>query len=223
MSTVQNLPPLHPRLAARVAARQPITVGILLFPEVEVLDFAGPFEVFSVAARLTARPRGLGYPAFAVSTLARRAGPVVARHGLTVTAARGFDDAPAPDILVVPGGVVDAPLGCAETLAFVRRAAAEAALTLSVCTGAFVLARCGLLGGRCVTTHWEDIADLRTAHPELEVVENVAFVDEGAVMTSAGISAGIELSLHAVGRILGREMARATARQMQFETTVLAD
>lgn len=214
---------LDRRLTDLVAARTPIQVGILLFPEVEVLDFAGPFEVFSVVARLSKQPQWRGYPAFDVSTVAREAGPVVARHGLGVVAGHGFATAPAFDILVVPGGVVDQPLADAATLDFVRARSATAALTLSVCTGAFVLARAGLLTGRRVTTHWEDIADLRTAHPELDVVKDVAFVDEGRVMTSAGISAGIELSLHAVGRILGREMARATARQMQFETTVLAD
>ena len=201
---------LHELLRAR-----PLRLGILLFPEVEVLDFAGPFEVFSVAARISRA--AYGHAPFDVATIAAERAPVIARHGLTVIPAFGFTDAPPLDILIVPGGIVTQPMSDPATLDWVQCAAERALLTASVCTGAFVLARLGLLDGRQATTHWEDIADLRKDFPHLDILERVSFVDSGEIVTSAGISAGIEMSLHLVGRILGPAAARATARQMEYE------
>jgi transcriptional regulator GlxA family with amidase domain len=201
---------LHRRLAER-----PLHVSILLFPDVEVLDFAGPFEVFSVAARINRTQAG--HAPFAVSTIAARKEPVRARHGLMVLPACSFADAPAADILIVPGGVMTQPLASPETLAWVKQEAARAPLTASVCTGAFVLAELGLLDGQPATTHWEDIAELRSAYPHLDIRENAPFVDTGAIVTSAGISAGIAMSLHLVGRVQGLDAARATARQMEYD------
>jgi transcriptional regulator GlxA family with amidase domain len=199
---------------ATLVRSRTLDVAILLFPEVEVLDFAGPFEVFSVASRIY---RGTEHRPFKVSTVAAERMPVPARHGLPVIANYSFEEQPRADVLIVPGGIVDQPLGDAKTLAWLSAATREAALTASVCTGAFLLARIGLLKGRTVTTHWEDIPELRAAHPDLTVVEDVPYVDEGRVVTSAGISAGIDMSLHLVSRILGVAAARATARQMQYD------
>lgn len=196
----------------------PLQVGILIFPNVEVLDFAGPFEVFSVASRISERKSGIASP-FAVSLIAATTATVMARHGLGVQAHFGFDNAPPLDLLIVPGGVVDQPLADPATLDWIRRQDAGSALTASVCTGAFILAKAGLLEGLSVTTHWEDIAELRLAFPQLDVRENVPFVDQGRIVTSAGISAGIGMSLHLVGRILGEAMALATARQMEYDWT----
>lgn len=201
-------------LKARLRER-PLRVAILLFPDVEVLDFAGPFEVFSVAARIHWAAHG--HQPFAVTTVASSRGPLRARHGLMVIPGFGFDDAPEPDILIVPGGVMTAPLDCPATLAWVKREAAKAPLTASVCTGAFVLAKLGLLDGRRATTHWEDIAELRRDFPHLDIAQDVSFIDTGAIVTSAGISAGIDMSLHLVGRVLGMPAATATARQMEYE------
>lgn len=205
------------RLSAIVAAGRPVRVGILLFPEVEVLDFAGPFEVFSVADRVARRDGIAPAGAFDVTTVAVATCDVIARHGLAVRASCEAREAPAFDLVVVPGGVVTQPLADAATLAYLRKASASATLTASVCTGAFLLAAIGLLQGRAATTHWEDIGDLRAAHPTLRVIEDVPFVDENAVVTSAGISAGIGMSLHIVSGILGGAAARATARQMQYD------
>jgi transcriptional regulator GlxA family with amidase domain len=196
---------------ASLARQRPLEVGILLFDDVEVLDFAGPFEVFSVAARLAARAGGQA--PFQVRTFAR--GPTVrARHGLEVRPSASLANMPA-DILVVPGGVVDAAMQDRVLLDWIAAAAGAAKLTASVCTGAFLLARASVVAGT-VTTHWEDIPDLRAAFPHLTVVENVPFVDQGNIITSAGISAGIEMSLYLVGEILGSEAASRTARQMQY-------
>lgn len=202
----------------RVSKNGPsVKVGILLFPEVEILDFAGPFEVFSVASRVAARDADFVAPPFRVSTVAARKDTVLARHGLKVMPDYGFADAPRFDLLIVPGGVMTQPLDDPATLAWVREAAGSALLTASVCTGAFILAALGLLDGQAATTHWEDIPDLRAAFPAVRVVDDVPFVDEGRIITSAGISAGIGMSLHVVGRILGLALARGTARQMQYD------
>lgn len=204
---------------AREVAQRPLRVQILLFPDVEILDFAGPYEVFSVASRVAQRGGLMAHPPFDVQTVAAAA-PLRARHGLTVIADHGFDDVPAADLLIIPGGVVDQPLNDEATLAWLRQATQRAALVASVCTGAFLLAKIGLLANRRVTTHWEDIPDLRSAYPDLQVLESVPFVDLGNLLTSAGISAGIDMSLHLVGRILGPDTAVATARQMQYHWQV---
>lgn len=192
-------------------------VGILVFPDVEVLDFAGPFEVFSVASRIAVRRPEFPEPPFKVSIIGADGGKVLARHGLGIHPHYGFADAPDVDVLIVPGGVVTQPMHDNRTLEWVRGSARTAALTASVCTGAFILAKIGMLDGLPVTTHWEDIPDLRAAFPKLTVVESVPYVDKGNIVTSAGISAGIGMSLHLVGRILGEDMARATARQMEYD------
>lgn len=203
-------------VVARHARLQTLHVGILVFPEVEVLDFAGPFEVFSVASRVAARALGAVAP-FKVSLIGARRDTIVARHGMGIVPHHGFDDAPPVDVLIVAGGVVDQPLADAATLDWVQRTDEKAALTASVCTGAFILAKAGLLNGLSVTTHWEDIADLRAAFPGLDVVEGVPYVDQGRLVTSGGISAGIGMSLHLVRRILGAPLANGTARQMEYD------
>lgn len=207
---------MQDNIQARFARVKTLQIGILVFPDVEVLDFSGPFEVFSVASRIAGRVIGVASP-FAVSLVGAGGGVVRARHGMGVVPHAGFHDAPAFDLLVVPGGVVDQPLGDSATLEWVRRQDAGAALTASVCTGAFILARLGLLNGLSVTTHWDDIAGLRAQYPGLDVREGVPYIDQGRIVTSAGISAGIGMSLHLVGRILGEDMARATARQMEYD------
>ena len=193
-----------------------MNIVILLFPEVEVLDFAGPFEVFSTAARVAKRDRKLPAPPCSVFTVAASHEPVRARGGLMVLADWSMPDAPKADVLIVPGGVMTEPLGNQATIAWVKRTAANANLVASVCTGAFVLGKAGLLDGLTVTTHWEDIAELRRDFPQVKVVENRAWVDEGPIVTSGGISAGIDMSLHLVRRLLGADLARATARQIEY-------
>ena len=205
-------------VAARHDRLKTLHVGILVFPGVEVLDFAGPFEVFSVAARVAKRDLGVAQ-AFTVSLIGARRDTIEARHGMGVLPHHGFDDAPAVDLLIVPGGLMGQPLDCALTQAWVKRVSEQAALTASVCTGAFLLAKLGLLDGRPVTTHWDDIDELRATFPQLEVRENTPFVDTGRVVTSGGISAGIGMSLHLVERVLGARMAAATARQMEYDWT----
>ena len=161
------------------------SVVILMFNEVEVLDFAGPFEVFSVASRVAKRDGDFAFPPFSVSLVSKSGGMVRARHGLDLAVNAALAAMPAPDVLIVPGGVVTKPLGDEATLDWIRQAYRTSTITASVCTGAFLLARAGLLDGLAATTHWEDIADLRAAAPNIDVRENVPFVEQGKVITSA--------------------------------------
>jgi transcriptional regulator GlxA family with amidase domain len=190
-------------------------VGILVFDDVEVLDLAGPFEVLSVASRLAVR-RGLAdAPPFEVVVVGRSPS-VTARGGLQIVPGFTLDDAPDLDVLIVPGGLTDDVEGDPAVIDWVRRRAGEAELAASVCTGAFVLAAAGMLDGRTATTHWEDRADLAGRYPAVQVVLDRRWIDHGDVVTAAGISAGIDMALHLVERFVGRELAEATARQMEY-------
>jgi transcriptional regulator GlxA family with amidase domain len=192
-------------------------VGIYVFDEVEVLDFAGPFEVFSTASRLFCRAQPGAEPPFQVFTVGASRSPVSARGGLVVQPRFSFADHPALHVLLVPGGVVTAELDRPRVIAWVAVQSATAEVTASVCTGAFLLARARLLKGKSATTHWEDIADLRAMAPATRVVQGVRWVEEGSVLTSAGISAGLDMSLHIVARLAGHDLAARTARQMDYE------
>jgi transcriptional regulator GlxA family with amidase domain len=198
-------------------------VGIFMFDGVEVLDFAGPFEVFWTAARLAARQQP-DQPAMAVPTpptlIADRARTVQARGGLAIVCGASLAEHPPLDVLIVPGGVVDAELARADVIAWIARTAPATRITASVCTGAFLLAKAGLLDGRRSTTHWEDVDELRRQFPRVIVEAGPAWIDEDRIVTSAGISAGIDMSLHLVSRLAGEPLARATARQMDYHWRV---
>ncbi|MBK1684493.1 DJ-1/PfpI family protein [Rhodoferax fermentans] len=199
-----------------MSAPLPIQVAILVFDAVEVLDFAGPYEVFTTASRVFSRRNPGTGALFEVTCVSRDGGQIQARAGLRVQADRSFADEAACDLLLVPGGVVTAPQACPATLDWISRTAAGAQISASVCTGAFLLAASGVLNQGRVTTHWEDVADLRQAFPKLEVCEGPRWIDNGALVTSAGISAGIDMCLHLVARLAGPELARLTARQMDY-------
>lgn len=194
-----------------------INVGIFIFENVEVLDFAGPYEVFTTASRVS--QRNSQPEPFTVFTIGRTGATIQARAGLKVYADYHFGNHPPIDLLIIPGGVVTQELDEPEVIRWIQSIAAKSQLTASVCTGAFLLAQAGLLEGKSATTHWEDIADLRTMFGSIEVVEGKRWVDEGVVITSAGISAGIDMSLHLVDRLAGRDLALKTARQMEFDWT----
>lgn len=185
--------------------------AILLFDEVEVLDFAGPFEVFSVADELS------GHQRFEVLTIAENTAPVRARNGLKITPDHSLATAPAADLLVIPGGYgTRALLKNPAVLDWVRTQAAGASLVLSVCTGALVLARLGLLDGLDVTTHYENLDELARLAPAARVHGDRRFHDNGKFLTAAGISAGIDASLHLVARLHGAGEAEAVARYMEY-------
>ncbi|WP_148864055.1 DJ-1/PfpI family protein [Marinobacter fonticola] len=194
-------------------------VGLFVFDEVEVLDFAGPYEVFTTASRVHRRTQPVGPEPFSVVTISRYGGRVTTRAGLRIEADHTIAEHPDVDLLIVPGGVVAAELEKPAVIRWIEQTANKAPLTASVCTGAFLLAEAGLLNGRTATTHWEDLDDLRQAFPGVNVLPGRRWIDQGSVVTSGGISAGIDMSLHLVERLAGRELAVKTARQMEFDWT----
>ena len=188
------------------------TLAILVFDDVEVLDFCGPFEVFSVANRFTEPP------AFNVLTVAEKPSPpVVTRGGLSVNPHHRLLDCPQPDVLLVPGGQgTRKEMNNPALIDWIGQASTKAELVLSVCTGALLLAKAGLLDGLGATTHHGAIDLLRQTAPQTTVHTDRRFVDSGRVICSAGIAAGIDMSLHVVRRLLGQEVAMKTARQMEY-------
>ncbi|MDX1452655.1 MAG: DJ-1/PfpI family protein [Oleiphilaceae bacterium] len=187
-------------------------IGIYIYPQAEVLDFAGPFEVFTTASRLS--PEGEG---FEVSLIAQKAPTVVARGGFEVSPHHCIDDHPPLDVLLVAGGVHQPELDNAPVLAWVKQQSEQVKLVASVCTGVFLLAEAGVVRNQRVTTHWEDMPALRERYPHLDVIAGERWIDNEKCVTSAGISAGIDMSLHLVARLKGEALARATARQMEFD------
>jgi transcriptional regulator GlxA family with amidase domain len=198
-----------------------LRVLILAFDGVEALDFAGPFEVFTTASRVSQRLNPGSEPPFEVASVALAAAsrPVQARAGLRLVADHDLAINPTADLLIVPGGVVDAPMASPATLRWIAECAAGAQVVASVCTGVFLLAKSGVVTREAVTTHWEDIADLREQFPVLDVREGQRWIDSGRIVSSAGISAGIDMSLHLAERLASRALAERTARQMDYAWT----
>jgi transcriptional regulator GlxA family with amidase domain len=187
-------------------------IGILLFDGVEELDAVGPWEV------LAAWTRSFADDGFDVSCLSRSGGPVAAAKGLEISAHHSFDDAPAYDVLLHPGGQGTRPLmRDEEHLAWVRKQRAQVPLMTSVCTGSLVYAAAGLLHGRPATTHWGSLDLLAETDPTTEVRPDDRFVDDGDVITSAGVSAGIDMALHLVKRLVSVDRAREVRRYIQYD------
>src|SRR5215470_3557761 len=196
-------------LAARADESRPFAqrkVAIVLYDGVEILDFAGPTEVFTAA----------GNGAFRVYTVAATHAQVLSQGVLKVQPDYSVEDAPTPDILVLPGGNSRAFTRSKAGMAWVKKVTAKNELSMSVCTGAFILAELGLLDGRPATTHWGAISGMRSAYPKVQVKTDVRFVDDGRIVTTAGVSAGIDGALHVVQRLLGDDVAWETARYMQY-------
>ena len=185
--------------------------AILIFDDVEVLDFAGPFEVFSVTNELC------DYSLLNVYTVAREKAPVTARNGLSVIPDYSINEAPQPDILIIPGGSGTRPiLQQQDILNWIKRSSQNADKVLSVCTGALLLAKVGLLDGLKSTTHHSAFELLGEIAPDSEIVRGVRFVDNGKVITAAGISAGIDMSLYVVEMLYGIETAQHTSEYMEY-------
>ena len=193
------------------------TIGVFLYDNVEVLDFAGPFEVFGTASRLHARRIAGDQPLFNVLPIAELRGNIQASGRLTLHVLYNIDDHPPLEVLIIPGGIHTPQLARRIVIRWIAATAAKTTLVASVCTGAFLLAQAGLLNGKSATTHWEDIPAMRERFPEVNVLEGQRWVDCGNVVTSAGISAGIDMCLHLVERLEGRELALLTARQMEWQ------
>jgi transcriptional regulator GlxA family with amidase domain len=201
-----------------VSALERWSVGILVFDGVAALDVAGPFEVLT-RARLepgVESRRAEEQALFDVFTVARSHEPVTATGGLVIVPSHSFADAPAIDLLLVPGGFGTRPLlQDGEAIDWIRSTAASARRTASVCTGALLLARAGLLDGRRATTHWGAFGLLASLGRDIRVDREARFVDDG-VLTSAGVASGMDLALHVVEQLFGRAVADETARYIEY-------
>lgn len=189
------------------------SIGILGYEGVEVLDFAGPYEVFTTADRVAHK---VGLPnQFTVLSLATTE-IFTARAGLQIKADFLIQDSPKLDVLIIPGGVTTEPESNEELIHWLRRTFQSLEVVASVCTGIFILAQAELVKNEVVTTHWEDLDDLKNRFPNLQVKPDVRWVDSGKVISSAGISAGIDMSLYLVGKLASQDLARKTAKQMDY-------
>lgn len=185
--------------AAAAAAQQARKkVAILVFNACEILDFSGPYEMFGAAG-------------CDVYTVAATKEPVTTAMGLTVLPKYTFADAPQPDVLVIPGGGVKAASEDQATLEYIKKVTAADAHTMSVCNGAFILANTGLLAGKSATTTYHNIPILRKAHPEIHVVEDRRYADNGKLITTAGLSAGMDGALHVIAKLFGTGYAQGVA------------
>jgi len=192
------------------------TVGILLFPEVEVLDFCGPFEVFSVT-RLNENKRREEPSPFRLLLIGDTAEPISAAGGMRILPECTTTACPAIDILLVPGGWgTRDQMNNARLIDWIRQRARRVETLISVCTGSLLLGQAGLLDGHRATTHFASLSLLRERFPKVTVVDDQHVVEEGNILTSAGISAGIDLALRIVARYCGEEVARNTARYMEY-------
>ena len=193
-----------------------LTAGILIYDRLQILDFAGPFDVFATA-RTAERPAITDPSPFEVLLISEYPRPVTALGGMKVTPHHTINDCPALDILIVPGGLGEREEHANHVLLhFIRTQAKEVKTLASVCTGAILLGKAGLLDGKRATTHWMSIGRMREMLPETEVIEGVRYVEDGNVITSAGISSGIDMALRIVAIHLGEEVARATARELEY-------
>jgi len=196
-------------------------LAIFLFDDVEVLDFAGPFEVFSVCGL-----RSGDEPPFRVYTIAEK-DTVVARNDLVVKPHYLLHNGPKPDIFLIPGGggfrADGTPFGTRREmhnpvlLDWIQEQNKTAELVLSVCTGSLVLAKAGLLEGLSATMHWKAVDAMQQAAPHTTLLPEKRWVDNGRIILSAGISAGLDMSFYVISKLIGDEAARETAQYMQYD------
>ncbi len=188
--------------------------AILLFDDVEVLDFAGPFEVFSITNELN------DFTILNIYTVAQNNSPITAKNGLSVNPDYELPEAPEPDLLIIPGGYgARKLLQETDVINWIKDSADPAEKVMSVCTGALLLAKAGLLDGLRATTHYQVFDKLAELAPNTEILRNERFIDNGKILTSAGVSAGIDMSLYVIGLLYGKDEARKTARYIEYKST----
>jgi len=197
--------------SAAVVVQKPVprNLAILIFDDVQIIDYTGPYETFGHAYSDDG-------PAFNIYTVAEKAGSITTAMGMTVTPKYSFENAPRPDVLVIPGGGVKDQVANANVIKWIQDRSKDAEVVMSVCNGAFILAKAGLLDGLEATTTASLIPALREVAPKTRVVDDRRFVDNGKFITTAGLSSGIDGSLHVIERFLGRGAAQMAALGMEY-------
>lgn len=191
---------------------EPLNIGIYIYDNAEVLDFSGPFEVFSTADRLHSNNLKLNVFLIGETDLV-----IKARGGFCVTPKYNIHNHPALDLLIVVGGIHYKELQKNRVIDWLEQQAKIVPIMASICTGAFLLAKAGVLNNYHATTHWSDIEEFKQTFNDISIIENVRWVDNQNVITSGGISAGIDMSLHLVARLCSQQLALLTAKQMEFQ------
>jgi transcriptional regulator GlxA family with amidase domain len=189
----------------KTAYGKALNVAIFIHEGVELLDFAGPGEVFASS------------PGFNVFTVAASVEPIVCQGFVKITPQFTIANCPRPDVIVLPGGATNIPMGNKDVIDWLRNAVPKTQVTLSVCTGAGLLSKAGQLDGKTVTTFHNYIDALQEITPKAKVIRNTRFVDNGLIITTAGVSAGIDGALHVVSKIKGLAAAKATAEYMEYD------
>lgn len=192
-------------------------VVILLFNEVEVLDFAGPFEVFS----LTTYPDTDNKP-FIVKTISETGNMINARNGLKIKPDYNFNDKIDFDILIIPGGygAEEIEINNLNVIKWIKNKFNNVDILASVCTGSFLLAKTGILDDKNATTHWMDIKKLQNDFPKIKVHKNIKYIEDGKIITAGGVSAGINMSLYIIEKLLNKDIARYTAKRMEYDILI---
>jgi len=187
-------------------------VAILMFNDVELFNFIGPFEVFSIASEINEdKP-------FNVYLVGETLNCIHSHNGLSINPDFTLLDSPVPDLIIIPGGIgTKAAMNQLQILAWIQSKGHHADLIISVCTGALLLAKVGLLDGLVATTHHQALDQLKALAPQTTVVDNQRFVDNGKIITAAGISAGIDVSLYVIAKLLGDDKALKTAQYMEYD------
>jgi transcriptional regulator GlxA family with amidase domain len=191
-----------------------LRIGVLIYPEAEVLDITGPHEVFAMALGFQHQYQSVKpYDVFLISKTLK---PVKMSSGMKIIPDYQFNDCPLPiDTLIVPGGeYIEQALDDPELLNWIKKQSKKVRRLVSICTGAFFLAKLGLLDGKRVTTHWGFCPLLQKMYPKLEVISNEIFIKDGNTYTSAGITAGMDLSLALIEEDVGKEIAMSVARKL---------
>lgn len=191
-----------------------LTIGIYLFDKAELLDFAGPLEVFTTANRL--HQQSAGTAAYRVMTLSDQGQDIRCRAGLRVTPDLSLSQCPQLDLCILPGGEIEQARNNQNLKQWLLNQRQHAKTLASICNGAFILAEAGMLTDLSVTTHWEDAPQLQREFTTLSVQANKRFIDHGHTLTTAGVAAGIDACLHWVARHTDTELAKRTARQMDY-------
>lgn len=189
---------------------KPYSVAILIYEGVYLLDFAGPLEIFNDAMENDTNP------AFSVFLVSPDGNPVKAHTGTAITPQFSINNSPQPDVLVIPGGDLGLAGKNKELASWIIKTSDKSLITLSVCTGAFILADLGLLDGKEATTWYGAKKRLQSKYPKIHVVDK-RFTDNGKIITTAGVSAGIDGALHVVERLFGKATAEKTAKYIEWE------
>lgn len=183
-----------------------IKVGIFIFNNIQILDFTGPYDVFAFKSKV-----------FEVFTIGENMKPIETSYGLSVNPKYTFENCPQPDVLIIPGGGISKELAKENVIEWIARTAEKSQYVMSVCTGSFLIAKAGLLQGKSATTYNSAISSLRTLFPDIRVVSDQRYVDNGKVLTSAGISSGIDLSFHLIAKMKGLGVAQEVALGLEYD------